>query len=935
KKDQLPIEYRIDDRDRIIVYLMAGQSHLNLHKGGDRKFLKVYESDFVITHILDSSPNDKDRTSDFNFSGDSPNGTNWSNYKVSNTRKTITHGTDDELFEEFTDGVDKRLIYTNGRVESRFASSFREEKVKTSFIHPIKDPSKISKETGYGMRMHPIFKKEQLHTGVDYVVPMNTEIVATADGKVVAVKNWQKGYGLHLTVEHQNGYATFYAHLEKALVKVGQSVKQGEVIALSGNTGTSTGPHLHYEVRKDGKAIDFEQEEISRASIYQDIEEEKYSSGSDLLKTQLEIMMMGNFEKRYLQYGSFSSLKLDEDEFNTHINPNFNISLSGEILEQNNGADGLAQFASNHQQTDLEKGYTDFYIDGKQHRFYIYSQQKVASDFAAAFSSPSLSLSERSQMLSKDYQFYTKTFPSNEDDIKNMLFEEISQRGFEFKILKNRTVILLNDEKENLFSTYSEETINALAEFAEYVTKYDLKVIEGNFEAVFHAPNLNLGERSQMLSEDYRLFSSKHSDKKSEIEATLRKVVSARDLRVEISDDRKVILYNDKEKEKENLEIVVTALGNKRVNEPKVLPMTDEIKIPEVDELPRFPSKECEALEITEAKRNCSNQALLKYIYTNIKYPAAARKAGIEGMNVVQFKVMLDGSLEDIRLLRDIGGGCGEEAQRVIEKMNTDNIRWIPGKKDGKNVAVEFTIPVKFKLQGDSKKEGLQEEEIFKVVEEMPRLFSEECEAMATDEEKRKCSQDALLEYLYTNLRYPKAAKDAGVEGMCVVQFTVEKDGSVSDVAVVRDVGVGLGDESARVVEKMNEDSIRWIPGEQRGRTVRVRFTLPIKFDLGALKTAPEKFDPTPKRASQKLQLTNFNIAPNPSNGELRLRFVGVAKPLAIKVYDANGKVIFEEQVQNFDGNFNEQIEVQGSAGVHFLTIEQEGRLFVEQIMIE
>ncbi|MEM6699906.1 MAG: TonB family protein, partial [Bacteroidota bacterium] len=277
----------------------------------------------------------------------------------------------------------------------------------------------------------------------------------------------------------------------------------------------------------------------------------------------------------------------------------------------------------------------------------------------------------------------------------------------------------------------------------------------------------------------------------------------------------------------------------------------------------------------------------------------------------------------------------GEEAQRVIEKMNTDNIRWIPGKKDGKNVAVEFTIPVKFKLQGDSKKEGLQEEEIFKVVEEMPRLFSEECEAMATDEEKRKCSQDALLEYLYTNLRYPKAAKDAGVEGMCVVQFTVEKDGSVSDVAVVRDVCVGLGDESARVVEKMNEDSIRWIPGVQRGRTVRVRFTLPIKFDLGALKTAPEKFDPTPKIASQKLQLTNFNIAPNPSNGELRLRFVGVAKPLAIKVYDANGKVIFEEQVQNFDGNFNEQIEVKGSAGVHFLTIEQEGKVFVEQIMIE
>lgn len=411
-----------------------------------------------------------------------------------------------------------------------------------------------------------------------------------------------------------------------------------------------------------------------------------------------------------------------------------------------------------------------------------------------------------------------------------------------------------------------------------------------------------------MLSEDYRHYTHLHKDKREEIENSLKKVVFMRGLSVEISDDKqRVYLYKRNQESERN----------------------------DVDELPRFPSKGCESLSTGQAKTVCSNVELVKYIYTNIKYPAEARKAGIEGVNLVQFKVMLDGSLEDIRLLKDIGGGCGEEAKRVIEKMNADNIRWIPGKKDGKNVAVEFTIPVKFKLQGSATK--VQQEEIFKVVEQMPRFPSEECEQIASEEEKRNCSEEALTQYLFDHLKYPKSAKDEGVEGMCVVQFVVEKDGSLSEIELLRDKGSGLGEESKRVVRKMNEDGIRWVAGVQRGRKVRVRFVLPVKFKLSddSDEKVTEKFDPTPKLPNQKLALTDVNIAPNPSNGELRLRFEGAAKPLTIKGYDANGKVIFEEQVQNFDGRFNQQIEVKSSSGIHFLTIEQERKVFVEQLMIE
>jgi protein TonB len=112
-----------------------------------------------------------------------------------------------------------------------------------------------------------------------------------------------------------------------------------------------------------------------------------------------------------------------------------------------------------------------------------------------------------------------------------------------------------------------------------------------------------------------------------------------------------------------------------------------------VEEMPVF--GDCVALPLSE-RRQCSDAALLSYIYKHIRYPGAARENGIEGTVYVQFVVEKDGSASQVKILRDIGGGCGREVERVVAEMP----KWsVPGKQRGRPVRVQFNLPVKFKLQ--------------------------------------------------------------------------------------------------------------------------------------------------------------------------------------------------------------------------------------------
>ena len=113
-------------------------------------------------------------------------------------------------------------------------------------------PGRIS--SSYGYREHPKYGDEKFHSGLDISVPLQTPVKATADG-IVSFAGWTPGGGYTVVVEHGHGYSTAYAHNKKTVAKIGQRVKRGDVISLSGSTGISTGPHIHYEVWKDGRHV--------------------------------------------------------------------------------------------------------------------------------------------------------------------------------------------------------------------------------------------------------------------------------------------------------------------------------------------------------------------------------------------------------------------------------------------------------------------------------------------------------------------------------------------------------------------------------------------------------------------------------------------------------------------------------------------------------
>lgn len=109
--------------------------------------------------------------------------------------------------------------------------------------------------SGFGMRMHPIWKRRKMHTGIDFTAPQGIPIHATGNGKIHDIKYLKSGYGTHVVIDHGFGYKTLYAHMGSVAVKEGQKVIRGQVIGTIGNTGTSTAPHLHYEVMNQGVKV--------------------------------------------------------------------------------------------------------------------------------------------------------------------------------------------------------------------------------------------------------------------------------------------------------------------------------------------------------------------------------------------------------------------------------------------------------------------------------------------------------------------------------------------------------------------------------------------------------------------------------------------------------------------------------------------------------
>jgi hypothetical protein len=157
-----------------------------------------------------------------------------------------------ELAGELTDMLG--LISDRKRKLTELEKSIMERDLKkhaTPSGWPVRSGYISSK---FGYRKHPIYRRTKFHAGVDFASKRGSPVVATADG-VVVFSGWQSGYGRLVEVKHMDGLVTRYAHNQKNLVKEGDMVKKGQTIAKLGSSGRSTGPHVHFEVRKRGKAV--------------------------------------------------------------------------------------------------------------------------------------------------------------------------------------------------------------------------------------------------------------------------------------------------------------------------------------------------------------------------------------------------------------------------------------------------------------------------------------------------------------------------------------------------------------------------------------------------------------------------------------------------------------------------------------------------------
>ena len=251
-----------------------------------------------------------------------------------------------------------------------------------------------------------------------------------------------------------------------------------------------------------------------------------------------------------------------------------------------------------------------------------------------------------------------------------------------------------------------------------------------------------------------------------------------------------------------------------------------------VDQMPEFPG---------------GMEAMMKFVASNVKYPEAAKDKNIEGRVFVSFVVEKDGSVSNVKVLRGIGGGCDEEAVRVISSMP----KWKPGMHKGEPVRVSYQIPIMFKLgqtkdehkttvktvvAGDDEhaykvstatfpdnpaKDNMKPDKngVYQIAEEMPRFPGDD---------------KALMVYLQKNLIMPEKYKGSTDENpklaeyRTFVQFVVNEDGSISDIQLLRKSAEfkDLDEEAIRVVKSMPN----WEPGKMGGKPVKVYFNLPFIY---------------------------------------------------------------------------------------------------------
>jgi TonB family protein len=228
-----------------------------------------------------------------------------------------------------------------------------------------------------------------------------------------------------------------------------------------------------------------------------------------------------------------------------------------------------------------------------------------------------------------------------------------------------------------------------------------------------------------------------------------------------------------------------------------------------VEKMPEFP--------------NGGMPGLMKYLSDNIRYPEAAKVAGIQGRVTVQFVVDKDGSITNVKTLRGVDAELDKEAIRVISAMP----KWIPGMQKGKAVKVRYTVPVMFRLPNEPVEGKVNEIVVKGVAKPSDNVTGDVYEAVEQMPEFPG-GMAGLMQYITKNLRYPEEAKAKGIQGRVTVRVVVNTEGKVTNAEVLRSADPVLDAEALRVASSLPD----WKPGMQDGKPVNVRFFFPVNFSL-------------------------------------------------------------------------------------------------------
>lgn len=231
------------------------------------------------------------------------------------------------------------------------------------------------------------------------------------------------------------------------------------------------------------------------------------------------------------------------------------------------------------------------------------------------------------------------------------------------------------------------------------------------------------------------------------------------------------------------------------------------------EEAPRVTA--CENMDTTLAfKQQCAQQMLLSFIYQNLTYPAEAIRNDHEGTAVINFIVEKDGTISNPAIVRNVPGGCGEEALRVVSMLNPSGVRWVPGKQDGKAVRSQFTLPIRFRLSDARPFEIVGQDSIWTIIDEAPQF---------------RGGVETLQAYLETEMEYPAIGNDSCLIGDINVQLVVRRDGDVKVLDLEDNSNLGA-DFWWEIIQVIHRSTGRWEPAIFKGEPVPAVYNITVPF---------------------------------------------------------------------------------------------------------